>query len=140
MMWLRSALLLGYAAAIASCATSVVPTGQTSAPPSSRILSSAFTKHQPGHATIVVKRDSGWSNAACAFRIYVNGSPQVELRTGESFAMHMPAGDYIVGATIAGICAAGDAEAGVTVRANEVRSLRVGVDAGGAMRVSPTAF
>lgn len=127
------------AALLTGCATSAVPTSETAVVPPGRVLSSAFAKKAAGHATLHVKRDSGWSNAACSFRVYVNGSPQVDLRTGESFAMYLPPGEYILGAT-PGFCGAGDAETSVTLKANEVKSYRVGVDAGGAMRVSPTAF
>ena len=125
-------------ALLAGCATQAVPVSEATVTKS--VLNSELTKKVSGYGALVFKRDSGWNNGACSFRLYVNGGPFADLGMSEMVTIYLPPGEHIVGARANGICFAGDAEMTVAVKPDQMRSYRVSVDAGGALKLQPTAF
>lgn len=134
---LRIALALGAAIALVGCATTVTPT--ESASPGT-VVASSLAKQTPGSVPIIFKRDSGFMGAACSQRVYVNGSPAAELRSGQAVTLYMKPGDHIVGARPGGMCGGGDAELEIQVKEGRQRSYRLSSDQNGSLKIQPTAF
>jgi hypothetical protein len=108
--------------------------------PADRLLAADLAKPVPGSGTLIVKRDSGLSNGACNFRLFIDGRPFADIGTSERVQIHAPAGEHIIGARANGICFAGNAEAMTTLAAGQTKTFRVGVGSGGEIRLQPTAF
>lgn len=133
---LIAVLLLG----LAGCATEPMATSAAAPVPSSRLLAADLFKPKPGSGTLILKRDSGLSNAACNFRLFVDGQSFADIGTGEKVQIHLAPGEHILGAQANGICFAGNAEATAILAAGQTKTFRVGVGSGGEIRLQPTAF
>jgi hypothetical protein len=131
-----SMLLVG----ISGCATEPMATNAATLIPSSRVLSPELTRSTPGMASLVLKRDIGLNNAACNFRLFIDGRAFADIGTGEKIQIHTLPGEHIIGAMSNGICFAGNAEAAITLAAGQTRIYRVSVGSGGELKLQPTAF
>lgn len=123
---------------LAGCAST--PVSNRDAKPSSKILSDAFSQKQVGHASLIVKRDTGFGGSACSSRVYLNGVAVVDLDTGEYYKAYIQPGDYIISAQPNGVCGGGLHE--TTIRATENQNLtyRIGYGSNGDYFIVPTAF
>jgi hypothetical protein len=122
---------------LASCATEPTEMAQAT---QGAVLAPALTKKGPTTASLTFKRDTGISNAACSFRLFIDGAAFADLRTGEFATIHVPPGEHIIGARSNGICFAGNAEMQVNAKTGDVRVYRVSVTSGGSLALQPTAF
>lgn len=137
---MRIPLVAGLLLVLSGCATEVVSTRDASSVPGDRILAPAMLRPMSGAASLILKRDSGMNNAACNFRLFVNGKPFADIGTSEKVQIFVPPGEHILGAESNGICLAGNAETTTVVTAGQVRTYRVSVGSGGELKVQPTAF
>lgn len=140
---MRSALPLVYiviSAAFAGCATKPVSYTEAEPVPSSRVLAPELLRARPDAARITVKRDSGFMGSACAFRVFVDGRPVVELRSSERVDIYVDPGQHILGTYATGICGGGTAEVEATVGAGQWKSYRIASGQEGTLQFSPTAF
>ncbi|PNG65014.1 hypothetical protein CRN61_17750 [Vibrio vulnificus] len=123
---------------LTGCAST--PVSNRDAKPSSKVISDEFSKKIAGYASLIVKRDSGFSGSACSSRIYLNGVAVVDLDTGEYYKAYLQPGDYVISAKPNGVCGGGLYE--TTIRASENQSLtyRIGYGSNGDYFIVPTAF
>ena len=120
----------------AGCATS--PTRAENTEPGT-YLSGQLNKPSPQSGRVLVKRDSGFMGAGCTHRIYLDGTPAAELRTGQAVTLYVQPGEHISGVMATGICD-GNAEASLVIQANQTKSFRSGADQSGSLKIQPTAF
>jgi hypothetical protein len=123
--------------AVASCATTAVPTDQ--ATPASEVLDPSVMAARENAGKLIIKRDAGFVGSACAIQASVNGRPLANLRQGEAITLYLDAGEYILRASSKGICGGGDAESPLLLRAGEVRTYRISIDQGSSICLGPTA-
>lgn len=124
-------------AVLSGCATSAVPTSETTP---GTLLAGAASTQGPGTAPVVFKRDSGMMGAMCPYRVFVNGVPTADLRPGQAVTAHVPAGKHIAGVRPGGICGGGDSEVEFEARPGQPRTFRITIDHNGAVKLQPTAF
>lgn len=125
-------------AMMAGCAST--PVSRLDANLSSKILSDEFSKKQNGYASLVVKRDNGFSGSACSSRVYINGIAVVDLDTGEYYKAYIKPGEHIISAQPKGICGGGLSEASVRATENQDLTYRIGYGSNGDYFIVPTAF
>lgn len=122
------------------CATTPVPTDQASLVPAERIINKSYIEKREGTGELIVKRDEGFGGSACTSRVYVNALPIADIWTSEKVIMHLPAGDYIVGAEPNSICGGGLSEASASISVGKKLVFRIGYGSNGDYRILPTAF
>jgi hypothetical protein len=125
---------------IVGCATEPMATSEAKPVPQDRILAAQLINPTSGSASLIFKRDTGLNNAACNFRLFIDGQPFADIDTGEKVQIHPAPGEHILGARSNGICFAGNAEAITTLAAGQTRTYRVSVGSGGELKIQPTAF
>lgn len=123
--------------AIAGCATSVVPTHETTP---GTVLAPAMAHQTSGSVPVVFKRDAGMMGSMCAYRIFVNGAPTAELRPGQSVTVYVAPIKHIAGVRPGGICGGGDSELEFDATDRRSRTFRISIDHNGSVRLQPTAF
>lgn len=129
-----------FAVALAGCATQPVATSQTQQVSSNAVLAPEFSAPTPGAGALVIKRDKGLTGSACTYRVYVNGSPAVDLRAAQSHQLFLPAGTHIIGARPASLCGGGTSEAQVAIRQGSTITYRLAATQMGDIVLQPTAF
>jgi len=124
---MRTLIALAAAGLVAACGTTPTSSGQ--AVPTSTVLSAVLVKADPANGILVVRRDTGVTSSACAFRIMVDGTAAAELGTGEMVTLYVPPGDHILSTEYRGaLCSAsGRATVRATAAAGKRQSFRVGV-------------
>jgi hypothetical protein len=127
-------------AVLAGCATEPMATSEARPVPQDRILAAKLINPTPGSASLILKRDTGLNNAACNFRLFIDGQAFADIDTGEKIQIHPQPGEHILGARSNGICFAGNAESVTTLVAGQTRTYRVSVGSGGELKIQPTAF
>jgi hypothetical protein len=134
---MRISVVLLALSVLSGCASTVIPSSEASAAHS--ILNASMAQPAPGKVSQTFKRDRGLNNGACAFTLYSDGIPFAELRASQIVTIYLSPGEHVISVT-PGFCGGGDAEMMVNVAPMKPRTYRVGVDAGGALRLQPTAF
>src|ERR1700730_6375742 len=79
---------------LVGCATSPIGSGEASM---GHPIPNDWQSPAPNTGKFVVTRDSGFMGAACSQRIYVDGTPIGDLRTGQKVTVYLPAGEHIAG-------------------------------------------
>jgi hypothetical protein len=125
---------------VAGCATSPVSTNEAAPVPPERIISDVFLATKPNTGEVIIKRDTGFGGSACSSRVFVDGSPVADLRTGEKVTLYLPLGDHIIGAEPNGICGGGLSEVSVTVKKESASVFRIRYGSNGDYDIQPTAF
>jgi hypothetical protein len=123
---------------LAACATSPMPTEQTRL--TTNVLDQHMTSFKEKAGQLTIKRDPGLLGSACAMRVLIGGKPLAELWPAERITAFLPPGEYVVSVQSTGVCGGGDAEAGVTLTAEQAKTYRISIDEGMSIRVAPTAF
>lgn len=129
----RYAALLISSVLLSGCATQAVPPQQAKSPPPSRLMLYQNLPTTP-YATVVVVRDSGMLAGSCRTGVYVDGEFAASLATKEKAEFRMPVGNHVVSIgqdmIESHLCiwreTAGQQP--MTLRAGEVRYLRIGGD------------
>ena len=140
LMLIRSILSVTFIVTLFGCATQPISDAEAKPVPISRILNSKFLTPLSNSGQVTIKRDSGTSGMACSTRIFLDGEPLVDIRTGEKIVIYLPAGEYIVGANPNGICGGGLTEVKATVKAGSKLAFRWGTSGQGSGSIYPTAF
>lgn len=122
------------------CATTPVSNNDAKAVPEKRIISKSSQIKNPGEATLIVKRDSGFTGSGCNTIVYLDGLAIAELDTGEKVTFYAQAGDHVLSAKHASICVAGLKEVGITLRENDKKTYRIGFGGNLDMSINATAF
>lgn len=126
-------------ALLAGCSTTPLATSDTAPVPPERLLSQAYSKPGKETGTLVIKRDTGLAGSACNWIISYNGTDLAILASGESFALHPPAGEATVGARPrAALCPGTMIETTILISPGKVRAMRLGMDWNGVVRFGPT--
>lgn len=134
------AVFLGFAFAVAGCATTPVPESAASAVPPDRLYAPALARPVSGGGTITVRRDSGMLGAGCSARVWIDGQPAADLWPSERVAIHVEAGEHIVSAQGNALCTGALLEVPANVKPGRESRLRIGYGANGQFILSPTAF
>jgi hypothetical protein len=77
---------------------------------------------------------------ATAARIYVDGRPIADLRSGQSVTVYLPVGEHVTGVIHDGLCGGGSASANLTMIAGATRVYRVASGQSGDIKIEPSAF
>lgn len=125
---------------LAGCATSPVSNSEALSIPSERVLSSQLTKEGPGTVRLTVKRDTGMMGAACAHKLYLDGTHVALIRLGEKITLHVQPGNHVIGAAPSGICGGGTAENEANMKFGEPKTFRISSGQDGTIKISATAF
>ena len=125
---------------VSACATSPVSDGPMAEASSVQPGVEALTTKRPGTGEVVVKRDAGGFGAACASRLFVDGSPVASLRQGQGITLYLPTLPSILSVRPACVCAGGTYEVSVTPRADKASRFRIGYGTNGDYFIVATAF
>jgi hypothetical protein len=93
-----------------------------------------------GTGTLIVKRDNGFVGSACSSRVFLDANPVADVAPSEKIVLHLPEGEYLVGAEPNGLCAGGLRETRVAVRGGKIVTYRIGYGDNGDFFILPTAF
>lgn len=137
---MRLAILSAALLILSGCATEVVPTQEASSVPRERILAPDLVRPSTESGSVILKRDTGLNNAACNFRLFLDGQAFADIGTSEKVQIYARPGEHILGAETNGICFAGNAETTTSLIAGQTRIYRVSVGSGGELKLQPTAF
>jgi hypothetical protein len=124
---------------LAACATSPVPTGDTSMVPAERLFNQALTTHSPGCVSVIVKRDSGFLGGGCGTFLYVDGVKVADLHTSERIELCLASGERILSVEPTHCFSSGIRETKATVAPGSHLIFRTGGGDGG-LFITPTAF
>ncbi|WP_145561145.1 hypothetical protein [Yersinia mollaretii] len=122
------------------CATTPVSNKDARTVPLERIISKSVQIKNPGEATLIVKRDSGFTGSGCNIVVYLDGKAIAELDTGEKITFYAQPGDHILSAKQTSICVAGLKEVGITLQENDKKTYRIGFGGNVDMSINATAF
>jgi len=78
--------------------------------------------------------------AACSQRIYVDGTPIADLRSGQSVTVYLPPGKHVTGVMSGGMCGGGSSSAQMTMAAGGTELFRVASGQSGDIKIEPSAF
>jgi hypothetical protein len=127
-------------AALVGCATTPVPTSSARDVPSERVLNASLLVGKNGLGQVIVKRDEGLNTSPCATRIFANGMPVAEIRTGEKVSFYLPEGEQMLAAIATGVCAGGLVESRALVNRSRSALFRISYGTWGEFTLQPTAF
>lgn len=136
-MRFNTLILLAVLCILSGCATS--PIGSASASPGHKLPNEW---QLPGVNTgkLIVTRDSGFMGAACSQRIYVDGTPIADLRSGQSVTVYLPAGKHVAGVMSGGMCGGGSSSAQMLMASGGTELFRVASGQSGDIKIEPSAF
>ncbi|HFV5779996.1 hypothetical protein [Klebsiella michiganensis] len=133
-------LFLACAILLDGCATTAVSNDDAINVPAERIILRSSQTKNPGEATLVVKRDAGFTGSGCNIVIYLDGRAIAELDTREKVTFYAQPGDHILSAKQTSICVAGLKEVGITLKENESKTYRIGFGGNADMSINASAF
>lgn len=122
------------------CATTAVSTDDAKNVPAERIISKFAQTKNPGDATLIVKRDSGFTGSGCNIVVYLDGNAIAELDTREKVIFYARPGEHVLSAKQTSICVAGLKEVGITLKENDKKTYRIGFGGNVDMSINATAF
>lgn len=123
-----------------SCATTPVSNNDAKTVPAERIISKSAHVKNLGEATLIVKRDTGFTGSGCNIVVYLDGKAIAELDTGEKVTFYAQPGDHILSAKQTSICVAGLKEVDITLKENDKKTYRIGFGGNVDMSINATAF
>lgn len=124
-------LLFPVTIALVGCSTNPATNPTTVAP---ALYSTASANSVP----VKITRDSGIVGSACAINVSVDEKQVGKLRSSESVSLFVPPGRHILSIATAGICGGARDAIDVTLKQNEPKNYRIGVDMGGNVQLLPT--
>jgi len=127
---------------LAGCATSPVPVNEAQQAPASRVT--GYQAEVSGGGQIIVTRDSGFPGGGCYATVFINGEPVARLNPKEKAHFNVPAGEWVVGAGLAGTALCGmnaeRLEAEAQIKPGQTKRFRVHTSSDGDVSVRPTTF
>ena len=136
-MRIKNFLTVAAVSALAGCATSPVGSGEAS---TGSTIVNQWQQPGPNTGTLVITRDSGFMGAACSQRIYVDGTPVGDLRSGQKVTVYLPAGEHMAGIRPNGICGGGSSSVALTMSPGATKVYRVASGQSGDVKIEPSAF
>ncbi|MBH3342443.1 hypothetical protein I5O09_01670 [Pseudomonas parafulva] len=134
-------LALGLAL-LAGCATSPVPLSQAKQAPSDRVT--GYQSSVAGGGQIIVTRDSGFPGGGCYATVFINGEPVARLNPKEKAYFSVPAGEWMVGASLEGKALCGmnaeRLETEASIKPGQTKKYRIYTSGDGGVSVKPTTF
>lgn len=134
---LRAVAMASGISLLFGCATSPVASGEASM---GHPIANEWQSPGPNTGKLVVTRDSGFMGAACSQRVYVDGTPIGDLRTGQKVTVYLPAGEHVAGVKPAGMCGGGSASAQMVMAVGATKVFRVASGQSGDVKIEPSAF
>jgi hypothetical protein len=129
--------IAGALASLGACATD--PAGSAQASPGSAIANE-WQLPAPNTGKLIVTRDSGFMGAACSQRIYVDGTPIADLRSGQSVTVYLPVGEHVAGVMHGGLCGGGSSSTNIIMVSGATKVYRVASGQSGDIKIEPSAF
>ena len=130
----------------AACATSPVALIDAKLVPADRVFAYSQPIESP-NGQLVVVRDQGALGAACPIALYINGQIAAHFRTAETLTLHLPVGQYVIGAgpSGGGVCSWTNEAAhrrGIahTVEPGTQAKMRLSITQQGLYQITPTGF
>lgn len=140
-MWLRAALILSFAGLLPGCATD--PISASAAKSVSAENRFRYADQSADTVAVTIVRDPAmildWSG--CAARVLVNDEVAAHVGNGEKVTLHIPPGEYVLGADIntgGRCCCLGLVEVEANLQLGKPRSFRIVRDGGGALGIYRT--
>ncbi|MEX6507445.1 hypothetical protein [Jiella sp. M17.18] len=133
-------MIVAFPVLLGACATSPISDSEATPAASTSSELAKYATAKPGTATVIVKRDAGLMGAACASRLFVDGSVVADLWPGEAVTLHLPVTSTILSVKPEGVCGGGTYETTVTPNPSKESKFRVGYGTNGDFFIVPTAF
>lgn len=125
----------------AGCSTPVVSDYEMRAPAAGKVLSATLLAPAADTFPVIVKRDREYMLFSCATRLYVDGSPVVDLGPGEGLILHLPPGKHSLAAEICpGLGGGGVAEYIAQIGPSGDSKFRIKTFDGSDPSIQPSAF
>jgi len=124
---------------VTGCATTSIPTAQTTLVPSDRIYVTSYLAKSPGRGMVIVKRDSPRFGLNCKNIIYIDGIEIGQIEPSERLELYLSTTEHIVGVSKP-TCGGELREITVTPSITAPKTLRVWSDQDGHLQLQPTAF
>lgn len=129
-----------FAASLAACSNTPVPTNEAKEVAGSQLLSTAYAKATPDSGEVVIKRDSGRMGSLCNLYVFVDGNPVAKLYPEEKITLHLAQGRHILSADPRGACPGGMSEQVTDVVKASTQVFRGSFTSAGDFNLLPTAF
>jgi len=94
----------------------------------------------PGLVRVVVKRDTGFTGAACAKQVFIQGREAARLKPGEKVTFYLKPGTYVISSKPTGICGGGLVEVEARVASDDPPTYRISSSLYGGDTIARTAF
>ena len=75
----------------------------------------------------------------CTHRIYLDGVPAADLRSGQAVTLYADPGEHVLSAIATALCD-GSSEISMAILTGQTKTFRSGADGNGNIRLQPTAF
>jgi hypothetical protein len=111
----RILIMLTFAAALAGCATSLVPLSETKPVPRDQILATSLTSPREGAQSLTIVRDAGFGKGGATLAVWVDGAKVATIEQREALTVYLPAGEHIITAGLNSLRALGAADSTVSV-------------------------
>ena len=125
---------------LSACATTPITARYADDVPASRLMQEAPLQERPNTGRLIVTRDGGFMGSACAYVLYLDGTPVARVRGGERILLYVDPGAHILSTHASGICGGGIAEVETTVQINQAKRYRIASGQDGTLTIMPTAF
>lgn len=125
---------------VCGCATTPITARYADDVPASRLMQEAPLQERPNTGRLIVTRDGGFMGSACAYVLYLDGTPVARVRGGERVLLYVDPGAHILSTHASGICGGGTAEVEATVQMHQAKRYRIASGQDGTLTIMPTAF
>lgn len=130
-------VILTMLVAASGCATH--PTKHPETLSGVRLSIGKWTSPSEGSGTLVIRRDAGAMNGLCQMRIALDSDMVADLLPKEEIRLYPPPGEYIVRASLYGMCGGGIVDEKAIVKADREEVLRVAAGQWGDLRIQHTS-
>ena len=109
--------------------------------PDNRIIDADLLTEDTGRVPVVITRDRGTHGAACSWRLAVDDKSVASLRASEKLVLYLEPGEYVLAASVKGMCLNGSAKMRLHVETGNPLRIRVGAGyPSGKLIIEPTAL
>jgi len=129
-----------FAAALAACSNTPVPTDQAKEVSGSQLLTTAYSKAAEDTGKVIIKRDAGQMGSLCNLYVFVDGKPLAKLYPEEKVTIYLAPGRHIVSADPRGACPGGMSEQVTDIVKASTQVFRGSFSSAGDFNLLPTAF
>jgi hypothetical protein len=126
-------IVLATAICISGCATR--PAHNSKVLSGVRLSTTKWLTQEPGSGTLVIRRDAGNMNGLCQMRVAIDAEKVGDLLPKEEIRLFPPPGEYIVEASLYGMCGGGVAEQKAVVLSGQQETIRIAGGQFGDLRI-----